>query len=254
MLRFAIVGPLACLPWAGQPDPGGPGRRSSTTPMTGCPMRSALWPTMCASRPAGSRNCRAEQAQELADQLEVALVAFDHMAPSSTQTRRLRLSLLDGIVVPERFGSLFARLAWLSDAETERLHPLVEWQVVGPFDNERGRGMVRSGPAEKDPVAGPYKGKVRDVDWRELPAIAPRGGFIQISTLMDPDTQIFGLARTWIQSETARTVHLAIGASEELRVWLDGVAIYDALGEHAFGSMRTRCLTAGPRLAGTNWR
>ena len=176
----------------------------------------------------------AEEAQLLADELEVALIAFDRIQKSLSNDG-VRIGLVGDIQVPKEFGSLYARLAWLSDAELERLNPLLDWQIVGPFDNERGRGMVRPTAAEKKPAEDSYEGKVRSVSWRELPMVAPRGGVVHLGVLVQPAQQAAILTRTWIHSDADETLHLMVGATEELRIWLGGKAIYEALGEHAFG-------------------
>ncbi|MCA9002967.1 MAG: hypothetical protein KDB61_13665, partial [Planctomycetes bacterium] len=176
----------------------------------------------------------AEEAQALADDLEVALIVFDHIQ-STLRNDGARIGLVGDIQVPERFGSLYARLAWLSDGELDRLHPLLNWQIVGPFDNERGRGMVRPTDAEKKPAEESYEGKVRSVAWRDLPSTAPRGGVIYLGVLAKPAQQAAVLARTWIECDQDETLHLMTGAAEELRVWLGGEAIYESLGEHDFG-------------------
>lgn len=176
----------------------------------------------------------APEAQALADELEIALIAFDRMG-QDLRNEAVRLSLLEGVTIDPAHGSLYARLAWLEDAELDRLHPMLDWQFAGPFDNERGRGMVRATPAEKDPRAASYTGKVREVVWRELPAVPPRAGLILFGDLIEPSEQACVLARTYVYSEEARDVHWMLGGSEELRVWFQGQAVFQAIGEHAFG-------------------
>ncbi|MEM8709363.1 MAG: DUF3857 domain-containing protein [Planctomycetota bacterium] len=142
-------------------------------------------------------------------------------------------SALDGVDVSAYSAPLAARIARLCDDATS-LAPLASWQVVGPFDNERGRGMTRRTPAELNPAAGPYAGKVREVTWRTAPAPG-RDGVLYLGDLFRPNEQICVLARTWIQADEARTATLLIGASEELRVWWNGAPAYEALGGHDFG-------------------
>ncbi len=174
------------------------------------------------------------EAQQVADELEIALITFDRIQ-KSLRNDSVRLGLVGDIEVPKKYGSLYARLAWLSDGELQRLDPLLDWQVVGPFDNERGRGMVRSTAAEKKPAEVSYEGKVRDVFWRDMPEVAPRGGVVYLGVLAQPAQQAAVLTRTWIHSDQDETLHLMVGATEELRVWLEGQPIFEALGEHAFG-------------------
>lgn len=131
--------------------------------------------------------------------------------------------------------SLRARLAWLRGDASE-LFPLGSWEVAGPFDNERGRGMRRRTPAERSPVAGPYDGKgaADDVQWRAVPTPGPLGA-VDVHRLFHTNEQICFVARTWVRAREARDVVLLLGASEELRVWHDGTPVYEALDARSFG-------------------
>ncbi|MEE2938968.1 MAG: DUF3857 domain-containing protein [Planctomycetota bacterium] len=130
---------------------------------------------------------------------------------------------------------LRARLAWLRGDAAE-LFPLTDWQFAGPFDNERGRGMRRRTPAERDPVAGPYDGKgaADDVRWRQAPAPGPLGA-MDVHELFHTNEQICFVARTWVLAREAREAVLLLGATEEVRVWHDGEPVYEALDAHSFG-------------------
>lgn len=142
--------------------------------------------------------------------------------------------LLD-ITLPEAAYGLRARVAWLL-GDTRALQPLTRWQFVGPFDNERGRGMARATPAEKDPALSPFRGKgaASEVRWRVAPEPGPRG-VLYFGRLVYPETQACVVARTWVRSPEARDAVLLIGATEELRVWSGGQPVYEALGRHDFG-------------------
>lgn len=141
----------------------------------------------------------------------------------------------DGVEAPAEAHSLRARLAWLR-GDIAALLPLSAWEVAGPFDNERGRGMRRRTPAEKKPVGGPYEGKgaADDVRWRRVPAPGPTG-VLAVAELFHTRDQLCFVARTWLRSAEPRTVVLLLGASEQVRVWHQGDHIYDAIDAHAFG-------------------
>lgn len=143
--------------------------------------------------------------------------------------------VLSGISLPESAYGLRARVAWLL-GDVRALQPLTRWQFVGPFDNERGRGMARATPAEKDPTLSPFRGKgaASEVRWRVAPEPGPRG-VLYLGRLVYPETQACVVARTWVRSPVARGAVLLIGAAEELRVWSGGQPVYEALGRHDFG-------------------
>lgn len=136
---------------------------------------------------------------------------------------------------PTAAHSLRARLAWLRGDAAE-LFPLTDWQFAGPFDNERGRGMRRGTPAERDPVAGPYDGKgaADDVRWRVAPSPGPLGA-MDVHELFHTNEQICFVARTWVLAREAREAVLLLGATEEVRVWHDGTPVYEALDARSFG-------------------
>ena len=175
-----------------------------------------------------------EAASTLADELELALVWRTWLGEGSGD------GLLDStaaeaaaaIQVDPGHGMLYARLARLAGKELEELAPLCDWEFVGPFDNERGQGMLTTLPPGEDPLGLTYPGKVRPVGWRRLPSGPPRSGIVRFSRLVDPSSQVCILARTWIRSAEARRVLLLLGAEEEVRLWLDGEPRLVVLGAH----------------------
>lgn len=159
---------------------------------------------------------------------EIALTA------TSVRESYLWKNALQGIDVTDAAPPVAAAMAWRRQ-DTRELNMLTSWQFVGPFDNERGRGMTRSTPAEKDPAGGPYDGKLREVPWRVTPEPG-HDGIVYLGALVAPSSQVCVLARTWIQATEARSATLLVSASEELRVWWNGTPVYDALGLHEFGT------------------
>lgn len=175
-----------------------------------------------------------EEADRLADDLELSLVVMRTMAAGLGNPPYVR-GLLKGIQVERSHGMLAASLAWTRNRGLVELAPLVKWSFVGPFDNERGRGMTQATPAELDPTAASYAGKVHPVAWRALPEAAPTAGIVNLGLLMDPSEHACALARTWVRTEVGRDVLLLMGATEELRVWVQGQARFEALEGYELG-------------------
>ena len=171
----------------------------------------------------------AEDTAELEAALALAAITVGPPFPGASD------AWFGDLQAPAAAHSLRARLAWLRGDAAE-LFPLTDWQFAGPFDNERGRGMRRRTPAERDPVAGPYDGKgaADDVRWRQAPAPGPLGE-MGVHELFHTDEQICFVARTWILAREAREAVLLLGATEEVRVWHDGTPVYEALDAHSFG-------------------
>ena len=174
-----------------------------------------------------------DEAAELADEIEFALIQLSRWSEAANNLGVLR-ELLDGVAIDPRHGSAFAALAWLRKDCPETLGLLLDWQFIGPFDNERGGGMKRRTPPESEPDSQlTHSGKVRDVNWRTLPLVVPAYGIVSLGTLVDPYDQICVLARSWIESPAEGPVFLMLGADEEIRVWLNGKTVFDALGIHS---------------------
>tara|TARA_R110002126_G_scaffold27665_14_gene92852 strand:- start:5971 stop:9723 length:3753 start_codon:yes stop_codon:yes gene_type:complete len=177
------------------------------------------------------RNGGTEDALALADEIEFLLIVGMQIG-GELDHEDLWVRFYSTVDVPPQYGALRSRLAWMK-RDMDTLQPLLDWQFAGPFDNERGRGMTRRTAAEKDPLAETYEGKVRPVGWRTLPEATPRLGIVRFQRLLHPIDQACVVARTWVQSEDAQRVHLQLGISGEMRVWLNGEPIAEALGEHA---------------------
>ncbi len=170
----------------------------------------------------------------LADELEFALALYRRYS-SELNNQTLRRSLLEGVEIAPRFGPAYARLAWLRADAAERLGMLQKWQWVGPFDNERGAAMETALAPETSPSEGMrYDGKVREIGWRRMPAIANNERVIRLQPLMRPATQAAVIARTWVQSVQRQEVLLYLGFSSEMRVWVNGDPVFEATDRHNF--------------------
>ena len=171
----------------------------------------------------------AEDTVELEAALALAAITVGPPFPGASE------AWFGELQAPAAAHSLRARLAWLRGDAAE-LFPLADWQFAGPFDNERGRGMRRRTPAERDPVAGPYDGKgaADDVRWRVAPSPGPLGA-MDVHELFHTNEQICFVARTWVLAREAREAVLLLGATEEVRVWHDGTPVYEALDARSFG-------------------
>lgn len=177
------------------------------------------------------RDAAGRDGAELADEIEYAIVRLEQFA-FATFDRRLVGRLLEGLAIDPRHGSAFARLEQHRDAKA--LGTLSEFEIIGPFDNERGAAFERALPVATDPAGASFRGKVRDVAWRTLPdGRAPRG-VLELGQLVTPSAQVAVLARTWVSSPSAGSYLLHLGAEEEVRVWHDGALVFEALGEHEF--------------------
>ncbi len=141
-----------------------------------------------------------------------------------------------------------ARKAWAT------LGRVVDWQIVGPFENDQNSGFdVAYGP-EHDldreiDLARRFPGKQEDVGWRKVPPVQ-RGDRVCIGCLLFPSTWGVAYLATWIHADRAGDAVLRADADDHLKVWLNGRLAVSDDSARAFASEQE---LAGVRLhAGWN--
>ncbi|MCE9595897.1 MAG: DUF3857 domain-containing protein [Planctomycetes bacterium] len=108
-------------------------------------------------------------------------------------------------------------------AETRVLGVVTDWQVIGPFDNERGGGFDVAQPPEQElDLAAAVRGKERDVSWRVNPGREHPLGRLVLEQLMRPNSQVVAYLATAIDSPREREVALQLGASCAVKVFVNG--------------------------------
>lgn len=140
-----------------------------------------------------------------------------------------------------RAGAFDDRRRYLS-----ALHPILKWQVIGPFDNEGKTGFEEVYPPEEGlDLAATYEGKARPVTWRPLPADLPTG-FLDLTEVLEPADKCAAYLAVAVNAPADRDARLALGAGGAVKVWLNGDLIFerDAYHEGYFEQY-----TAGARLA-----
>ncbi len=104
----------------------------------------------------------------------------------------------------------------------EDLGLLRRWAVIGPFDNEGGLGHDRQFPPElefdKNAI---YKGKIRDVNWRELPDVIGPSGWVGFSNFFEPDSNASAYAYTEFDSKRASRVVFWLASAGAVKVWIN---------------------------------
>ncbi len=172
---------------------------------------------------------------------EAYLVKIDDLAGKTSGHRRAGEFLrgfkeeelgpvLKGLVDWERVR--FLRQAGDADGSRALLDALgfvTRWWVVGPFDNERGRGFeAKAGPegdkAVEIDLAATYTGKERNVSWRRVPATHPYG-WVDLDAMLRPNDQALAYGATWLRCDAPRTVALRFGSEESLVAWVNGTEV-----------------------------
>ncbi|MDA1138070.1 MAG: DUF3857 domain-containing protein [Planctomycetota bacterium] len=107
-------------------------------------------------------------------------------------------------------------------ARLKRLGFIHDWWVIGPFDNEGKGGFERAEPPEKaiDLVAN-YKGRERNVQWRQFPPINEYG-YQDLDTVFRPNLQVCAYAIAGVQSDIDQPVAIRAGSDDAIKIWLNG--------------------------------
>jgi len=118
----------------------------------------------------------------------------------------------------------------------DRLGFITDWQIIGPFENERGGGFATAyGPEKEIDLAATYDGKERPVSWRPLPPAAPTG-LISLNNLFRPNDQCLAYALCFVDSDRDRKAALRTGSDEAIKVFVNGREVYalDARRQYHF--------------------
>ena len=107
---------------------------------------------------------------------------------------------------------------------------LIDWQIVGPFENSSRAGEAAVyGPETQAFAAGQsFAGKLpaEPLTWRRfVHGQAPRGGFVNLGDLLHPHEQATGYATVWVKAARPGPAALHLGTSGAYKVWLDGELI-----------------------------
>ncbi|MDP6507292.1 MAG: hypothetical protein QF886_26930, partial [Planctomycetota bacterium] len=107
-------------------------------------------------------------------------------------------------------------------ARLKRLGFIRDWWVIGPFDNEGKGGFERPYPPEKAiELKSTYKGRERDVQWRQFPPINDFG-YQNLATVFRPNLQVCAFALAGVQSDRDQPVAIRIGSDDAIKIWLNG--------------------------------
>ncbi|MGF1465016.1 MAG: transglutaminase domain-containing protein [Sandaracinaceae bacterium] len=114
-------------------------------------------------------------------------------------------------------------------AEADRLgaglDTLDAWMVIGPFDNDQGRGFhAVYGPESEIDLDRELPGLRVPVRWRRVDRLTRRGE-VPLADLMTPEQWAAAYLLTHVRTEEARDVELRISTATPFRVWVNGAEI-----------------------------
>ncbi len=108
------------------------------------------------------------------------------------------------------------------DAARTRIPGMLDFAVVGTWDNDSGKGFELEVPVELRPgLDQKYPGRAHDLQWRLSPPKDPRGR-LDLSALMSPTRWAVAFAQSEVHVDADGTYLLFLTTSDPLKVWVDG--------------------------------
>jgi hypothetical protein len=99
---------------------------------------------------------------------------------------------------------------------------VMQWKLIGPFDNTAARGFdVPYPPEQQLDFSAAYPGKVGEVKWLDH-TTADQYGVVDLNKAIGKHMGAAGYAVHEFVSDTARDVELRIGCINGNKVWLNG--------------------------------
>ncbi|MFA5190755.1 MAG: hypothetical protein WC740_08515 [Verrucomicrobiia bacterium] len=104
---------------------------------------------------------------------------------------------------------------------------LMQWKVIGPFDNTDCKGFAAVFPPEKKiDLAAEYDGKSGKVRWSDY-VTKDEFGMVDINTVYQPLKCVTAYAYTEFVSDKARPAELRLGCKNAWKVWLNGKLLWE---------------------------
>jgi len=138
----------------------------------------------------------------------------------------------------DQVNDLAARLKKLGEAVDLPTHFgfLVDWQVIGPFDNEDRKGFQTVFPpeAELDRTAR-YEGPFGQVSWKPYRS-TDRIGKVDLNAALGTRKKVTGYAWTQYDSPREQDIELRWSSRNATKVWLNGTLLAEHEVYHSGGA------------------
>jgi hypothetical protein len=110
---------------------------------------------------------------------------------------------------------------------------LVDWQLIGPFDNRGGKGYKAVYPPEEGiDLAGKYEGLEGEVAWKPHHT-DDEYGTVDLNKAIAKHMGAVGYAVAVFQSDREQPVELRLGSENANKIWLNGKLLYETEVYHA---------------------
>lgn len=103
---------------------------------------------------------------------------------------------------------------------------LMEWSVIGPFDNTEREGFARVYPPEESvDLAAEHDGKGRKVKWRAFTS-EDEYGLVDMNSALEMKKEVTAYAFAEFEAEKAGPAELRLGSKNAWKVWVNGRFVF----------------------------
>lgn len=128
---------------------------------------------------------------------------------------------------------------------------VMQWKLIGPFDNTDKKGFVIAYPPEQQvDFNARYAGKAEDVGWIDH-TTTDDYGVVDLNKALDKHMGAVGYAAAEFMAEAPRAVELRLASPNATRLWLNGTLIDEHEVYHA-GSKIDQYIHRGRLVEGRN--
>jgi tetratricopeptide (TPR) repeat protein len=107
---------------------------------------------------------------------------------------------------------------------TDELEYLRDWNLIGPFDNDQGKGFLTTYPPESKLALGErYPGKLMEVGWRK--AASDATGSVSLQDMIAPSNFVLGYLQTFVGSDGAGPAELRLNVRDAVQIWWNDVLV-----------------------------
>ncbi len=160
---------------------------------------------------------------------------------------------LSGAVDQDQVKKIAAALKKLDEPldQVQHFGFLVDWHVIGPFDNKDMKGFPVVYPPETEiKLDAEYAGQLGPVTWQQLHSEEADGAF-DLAKLTEPHKGALDYLLTEFEAAQAQPVEFRLGTANAWKLWVNGELVF-AREEYHRGMQFDQYIVPGKLKAGTN--
>jgi hypothetical protein len=118
-------------------------------------------------------------------------------------------------------------IARARERETKQLNLVRDFNVIGPFNNERWLGHARVyPPEEKIDLSATYEGLTGPARWQQV-TLREGQGYLDFTRIMQPKDWTVAYALCYVHSKTRQQAQIRTGTNDSIKLWLNGRLLLD---------------------------